>query len=374
VSTAVVGAAVASKPGNGGNAWSRLGWLAGLEAIGFEAWLVERLVEPLDPRAVAWFDAFVDAHGLADRVVLLDEREDVLRSPPGLDVDDLFRDAALLLNVSGHLPAKGRAANTGMRIFLDDDPGFTQIWEAQGSLGSRLADHHLHLTYGTAIGGPSSSVPTVDRTWHPVLPPVSIAQWDGAVRPAGSRFTTVGTWRGPFGSLDHDGCRYGLKVHEFRRILDLPSRVPAEFDLAMAIHADEVTDLASLAAGGWSLTEPLLAAGTTDRYRRWIEGSTAELSAAQGVYVGTACGWVSDRTACYLAAGRPAVVQHTGVVGLPLGEGLLTFEDLDGAVAAAEAVLGDVDGHAGAARSIAETWFAADRVVAGVCELASVAP
>jgi hypothetical protein len=369
VSTAVVSGALAAKSGNGGNAWTRLAWTGALSRLGFDVWFVESVPAGIDRAALAWAGAVADAHGLSGRLLFGDA---------GLDV---VGDADLILNISGHLDLTAfgdggggrRGSASPVRVFLDDDPGFTQVWAAQGSAGSRLSGHDLYLTFGTNIGSPDCPLPAGDIAWHGVHPPVLLDAWPVLPTPQPDRLTTVASWRGPFGAVEWAGTTYPLKHHEFRALLPLPSLVPAEYDLALDIHPAEVADLAALAQNGWRVTEPSRAAGDPERYRSWVQGSGAEVSAAQGVYTHTNSGWVSDRTAAYLASGRPAVVQDTSP-SVPTGEGLLTFRDLSGAADAVRSVLDDYDRHAKAARALAEEHFDAVAIAGRVCEWAGVAP
>jgi hypothetical protein len=369
VTTVVVAGALATKPGNGGNASTRLSWAASFAALGFDVWLVERMpAGPVDAAAVAWARGVVDGQGF--RAAFLSSDDDA-----GEEVRDALSSAALLLDIGGHLGTTGMAADAKVKVFLDDDPGFIQVWEASGSGGSRLADHDLHLTYGANIGRPSCPLPTAGRRWHAILPPVDLDAWAGAGLPVGPRFTTVATWRSPFGAVAHAGVTYGLKHHEFRAVIDLPERVGAEFEVALDIDPGDFRDLELLRRHGWRIVDPRLVASDIDSYRSFVRSSGAEFSPAQGVYVHGRTGWVSDRTACYLAAGRPALVQDTGAsTVLPLGEGLLTYRTPDEAAAQAVRLVGDLDGHGRAARRLAEEFFDGRKIAAGVCELAGIAP
>jgi hypothetical protein len=370
VTTVVVAGALAAKPGNGGNASTRLSWAASFAALGFEVWLVERLAPgPPDRAALAWARAVVDRHGFGGRTAFL--------SPGGGTPEEVKEalSSALLLDIGGHLGTTGAAADAKVKVFLDDDPGFTQVWETSAGGGSRLADHDLHLTYGANIGRPGCPLPTAGRRWHAILPPVHLADWDGPGGPAGPRFTTVATWRSPYGALVHEGVDYGLKHHEFRAVLPLPAMVDAEFEVALDIDPADHRDREALEGHGWRLVDPRSVAGDVDAYRAYVRSSGAEFSPAQGVYVHGRTGWVSDRTACYLASGRPALVQDTGASSvLPLGEGLLTYRTLEEAAAQAARLLDDLDGHGRAARRLAEEHFDGRRIAASVCELAGVAP
>src|SRR6185312_11936767 len=186
------------------------------------------------------------------------------------------------------------------------------------------------------------------------LQPVVLERWPAANGPGDGSFTSVGNWRG-YGSVEHEGVHYGQRVHSMRPLMELPQRTDARFRLALAIHPDERKDLAALAENGWELVDPVEAAGTPERYERFIRGSGAELGIAKSGYVLSRSGWFSDRSACYLASGRPVLAQETGFSRfLPAGEGLLSFSAVDDAAAGVEAIRGDHARHARRAREVAE--------------------
>jgi hypothetical protein len=182
--------------------------------------------------------------------------------------------------------------------------------------------------------------------------------------PGPMRFTSVGSWRGPFAPIDFDGRTYGLRCHELRRFVELPRRTPeATFELALDIDADDTADRDRLIGSGWMLVAPEVVADPS-AYQSFVAGSAAELMVAKNMYVQTASGWFSDRSACYLASGRPVLAQDTGLAGrLPTGEGVLTFRTLDEAVDGVARVTGDYERHARAARAVAEAHFASDLVL-----------
>jgi hypothetical protein len=149
-----------------------------------------------------------------------------------------------------------------------------------------------------------------------------------------------------------------------RLFMELPRRTDARFRLALAIHPDEVRDLEALAENGWELVDPVEAAGTPERYERFVRRSMAELGIAKSGYVLSRSGWFSDRSACYLASGRPVLAQETGFSRfLPTGQGLLAFETVDDAVAGVESIRGDYSRHARGARKLAEELLDSDRVL-----------
>jgi hypothetical protein len=381
MTTAVVAGALANKPHNGGEAWVRLSWIRGLQELGVDTWFVEELalddcrdadgepVEPKDSVAAGWFRDIVDRFGLAGRSTLLVDGEAVC-GPPVDDVLALAPEAALV-NISGHLSPGPLFDAFRTRVLVDIDPGFTQIWHAMGLAGARVEGHDLFFTIGEHIGRPGCPIPTSGIDWRPIRQPVVLEDWPVVPPPEGPfRFTTVSSWRTPFGAVEWDGVTYPLKHHEFRRVLDLPHRNPdIAFELALAIYPAEEPDLAALAANGWQLVDPGSVAADPEAYRSFVQRSGGEFSVAQGVYVHTGSGWFSDRTVRYLATGRPVVVQDTGTATtLPHGEGLLTFRTPDEAHAALRCVAADPEGHRQAARAIAEHHFAAGRALASLVE------
>jgi hypothetical protein len=178
----------------------------------------------------------------------------------------------------------------------------------------------------------------------------------------------VGSWRS-YGTAALDGVLLGQRAHTIRELLDLPGLAPLPLRPALAIDPAESADLSRLRAAGWIWDEPSRAAGTPSGYRRYLRRSRLELGFAKSGYVTSRSGWLSDRTAAYLACGRPAVVTDTGLGrGLPVGEGLLTYTDTASAVTALETVLADEAGHRRAARAFAERHLDARRVVGELLE------
>jgi hypothetical protein len=182
--------------------------------------------------------------------------------------------------------------------------------------------------------------------------------------PDGTRFTTVATWRSPLGPIAHEGVDFPGKHHQWRRVLDLPRLTGQTFEVALDIHDADVEDRDALLGHGWTLASPRAVAGDPHAFRSYVQGSSAEFSVAHGVYVDTSSGWVSDRTVRYLASGRPALVQDTGILRRDAGEGLVTFRDVDDAAAAADRIARDYESHAAAARALAHADFDARTVLA----------
>jgi len=223
-------------------------------------------------------------------------------------------------------------------------------------------------------GAPDCAIPTCGIDWVTTKPPVELGEWPSSPVGDGKRFTTVVTWRGAFGPLEYDGRTYGLRVHEFRRFLELPALTSTPFEVALDIDDADGRDVRRLEENGWTLVDPRAAAGDPWRYRTYVQGSSAELMIAKNLYVDTRGGWFSDRSCCYLASGRPVLAQDTGLERLvPCGEGLITFSTMEEAVAGVQEIVGDYARHSIAAREIAVEYFAAGRVLPRLLEALGVA-
>jgi hypothetical protein len=224
------------------------------------------------------------------------------------------------------------------------------------------------VTVGENIGGPDCTIPTCGLEWITTPQPVVLELWPPRAD-GGERFTSVASWRGPFGPIDYGGRTYGLRVHEFRKFAKLPSLSRQSFEIALDIDPAEVDDLALLRDNGWSLVDPDAVAGDPWAYRRYVQGSMAELMIAKNMYVESRSGWFSDRSICYLASGKPVLAQETGFTRFhPAGEGLLAFETLEEALAGAEEISGDYERHARAARALAEERFDSRKVLRRLLE------
>jgi hypothetical protein len=364
MASVVVAGSVAQRPGRGGHAWVFLNYLIGLRQLGHEVHFLDRLapamVEPAggdirrSPQA-RWLARVMGGFGLGDSYGLLVEGDDRDEGSRRAALERL-RGADLLLNVNGFLRDAELLGAAAVTAFVDIDPAIQQLWHALG-LAEVFGDHDLYFTVGENIGRGGCSVPTCGIDWIPTRAPVVLGEW---LQPSRSRqdFTSVASWRGPYGPIEYEGEVFGLRVHEFRRLIGLPGRVDAELRLALDIDAEDAADEAALREAGWRLEDPAEVAGDPGRYREFIRDSGAELAVAKNVYVRSRCGWFSDRSACYLASGRPVLAQETGYSdNLPTGAGLLSFTALDDGRAGIEAIESDWAAHSAAARALAEEHF-----------------
>jgi hypothetical protein len=376
VPTVLVGGSVAQRPGSGGHTWVFLQYLLGFQRLGYEIALVDRLDpdmcvdeagRPCEPERsvnVRYLAEVMQRFGLGDRwAVLIDGGVRSLGMSRAA-LDRVAGEAELVLNVNGFVNDPAVMSRAGLRAYLDIDPGFGQMWRAL-DLDDMFAGHDAYVTIGERIGQPDCTIPTGGLDWITTPQPVVLTEWEAQPPAAQNRgFTSVASWRGPFAPIEYEGVTYGLRVHEFRRFAELPRRSGEEFEVALDIHEADAADIELLAASGWRLVDPAEAAGDPWAYREYVQGSKAELMVAKGMYVKSRSGWMSDRSICYLASGRPVVAQETGFSQLyPAGSGLLAFDDLDGAVACVEQVAGGLEGHSRAAREIAEEHFDSDRVL-----------
>lgn len=355
---------VAGDPHQGGATWAALQYVLGLRRLGHDVWLVEPVRE-LTPVSRRYFRRVVTEFDLEERAALLaDDGETAGVSYSALR--EAARSADLLLNVSGLLRDPRLTEPVPTRVYVDLDPAFNQLWHEQG-LDVGFDGHTHHVTIGQAIGR-RCDVPACGLEWIPTVQPVVLEHWPPANGLRHDAFTTVGNWRA-YGSVEAGGTFYGQKAHALRELLRLPRLTRERLLLALAIHPGEERDLAALADGGWRLVDPADVAASPARYREFIRGSKGELGLAKSGYITARCGWFSDRSACYLASGRPVVAQETGFGDfLPTGEGLLAFETAEQAAEALDRVAADYPRHRRAARELAEAHFDSDRVLGSLLE------
>jgi hypothetical protein len=343
MTTVVVAGALANKAHSGGEAWVRLSYALGLRRLGCEVRLVEEA-----PGASR--EAVIYAQAVAG----------------GFELDfalaqDTHEGADLLVNISGNVRSRALHHRFRRTAFVDIDPGFTQFWHERGI--ERIPEHDVYFTIGENIGSHGCPIPTCGLEWRSTRPPVVLDEW-AVAGGAFDRFTTVAKWRAAFGRIEP----YGLKHHEWRKVLRLPALTGRQFEAALHIDSADEADRNELDAQGWRLVDPALVA-EPDSFRDYVRGSGAEFSVAQGIYVETQSGWFSDRSVRYLASGRPVLVQDTGFrPKLPVGEGLLAFRNLDEAVAGVREIVNGYDRHVQAARAIAEEYFESDRVLSALLE------
>ena len=349
----------------GGVTWCSLMYLLGLRALGHEVLYIEDtgecVYDPIqnarttDPSyGTDYIQRSLEPFGLGERWSFVNY-DGTYYGRSSDDVRRFCADADLFLNLSGGSWFwRDEYLLIPRRAFIDSDPAFTQLAIAKAEPWYvKFFQQFSHLfTFGSNIGTPACAIPVGDFLWHKTWQPVVLDEWqtDRAFR---DRFSTVMTW-----AIESFADVGGNKDEEFIKYLDLPSRTSQPLELA--INGPQ----ALLRAHGWSTVAAMGVSRSTDDYRDFIQASKAEFGVAKQTYVATHSGWFSDRTECYLASGRPALVQDTGwTAHLPSGEGLLAFSSPDEALAGIDAINGSYQAHARRAREIASDHFDADRVL-----------
>lgn len=378
MTTVIVGTNETSAwPHFGGSLWVRLQYLLGLRRLGVDAYWVDRLAPPdpaKNPHSVDYlahrFRRFAEDFGFQDRYCIVYDRGERHYGMDERRLHEAIERADLLLNVAGRLEPGDPLLGVQRRAFLDVDPGFTQIWALQTDM--HLERHHVFFTIGQNVAGPGFSVPTGDVEWQPTLPPVVLEQWPARIDPTSERIGTVADWRGSQDAV-YEGEWYGGKREEFLGFLRVPVKAGVQIELALLVGQEDYEDLGLLMRHGWRVHEPYSHAGDPWSYRELIQSSRAEFSVAKQGYVRTRSGWISDRTACFLASGKPAIVQSTGFEQrLPTGTGLLAFSTVAEAIEALQRVQEDYMRHAHAARRLAEEHFDSDAVLTGLLRRAGL--
>jgi glycosyltransferase involved in cell wall biosynthesis len=363
---------IAAVPRHGGAAWAVLQYLLGFERLGHDVYFVEPVSEAaLRPTGAplarsenaAYFRRVMANFGLEHTSALLLVGTQQTVGLPYKRLHEIARRADVLVNISGLLADEALIENVSLRVYLDLDPAFTQLWQAAEGIDMRFGAHSHFVTVGQAIGRPGCNVPTCGRRWITTPQPVVLESWPFAGHITHNALTTVANWRG-YGSIEHGGVFYGQKAHSWREFFFVPTLTEETFAPALAIHPEESKDLDALHANGWHLIDPARVASSPDDYQRFVQGSKAEFGIAKSGYVAARCGWFSDRSACYLASGRPVIAQETGFSRfLHTGAGLFAFETIDDVLESIENLNGDYERHAWAARAVAEEYFDSERVL-----------
>jgi hypothetical protein len=369
----------------GGIAWQAIHYLVGLRRLGYDVWYLEDGgANPYDPRVasvmmtcdynVGYLRRAMESHGFAGRWAYWDAINDKWHGLPRERVGRLYREADALINLCGATRLRDEHLNCPVRIMIDTDPVYEQIKYAQADPAARayLEAHTHFFSYGENLGGSDCPVPLGGLLWRPTRPPVVADLWPRVERgPDG--FTTIATWENKGKNIEFDGARYVWSKHvNFLRFIDLPRRRPAvAFTLAM--DPPDAAVRASVIQAGWKLADPGPISASMEAYRDFIAASHAEFTVAKDIYVRPNSGWFSDRSVCYLAAGRPVVTMRTGFRKFyPVGRGLFDFGCEEEALAAIDAISADYAAHSRAAREIAGEHFAAERVVGALMAAAGL--
>jgi hypothetical protein len=362
-------------PAGGGHLWVYLNWALGLREAGCEVVWLEALdgAGPVEEnlRLLRLVRERLRKHGFADRVALCSQ--DGSELPKLLTQDcvplEQAAEADLLLNLryATHPAVLGRFRRTAL---LDIDPGLLQYWVSRGEIG--LPPHDIYFTIGETIGKHDSRIPDLGVTWHHTPPAVSLTAWP--VTPPGqdAAFSTVSHWDAREWIEEAPGEYYcNNKRAGFVPFLDLPRLARHPLELSLYLCANDEPDRQDLLARGWRVVLSQDVCSTPDDYRRYVQQSLGEFACCKPSCVRLQNAWISDRTLCYLASSKPAIVQHTGPSGfLPDDAGLFRFSTLEQAAASIERVMADYPEQSRRARQLAEEWFDARKVATRLVERA----
>jgi GT2 family glycosyltransferase len=326
--------------------------------------------------AAAYLDTLLSPYGLGDRwayQALHDD--DRCYGLSEMQLGELYRSAEVIVNLHGGTEPRAEHAAAGRLVYVETDPGQLQVELAEEwpDTVAFLEQHCAFFTFAENWGSAGCGLPPTRLfPFHPTRQPVVLDLWEPAAETRRNSFTTVGNYRQQWRDIRLGGETYTwTKDLQFERILALPSRVHAEFELTLSGY--EEADRTRLEQHGWRVTPALPFSLDLDAYRGYIRDSLGELTVAKDQNVRLHTGWFSDRSAAYLAAGRPVVTEDTGFGdAIPTGPGLNAFRDLDGAVAAVETVLADYDAARRSAREIAESTFASEVVLTNLLDAVGV--
>ncbi len=368
----------------GGVAWDYFHYVLGLHELGHDVYYHEDTwVWPLDPEkgyptddpqhSVNIIKSFFDTYApeLANKwhYLLLHEKSFGMTRER---FDEVARTADLFINVSGACFFPDNLSPNCIKVFLDTDPGYNQMvmhekpaWSAYVNRWIRqVLAHDRHFTYAENIYGDDCIIPRMGIDWVPTRCVVTLPPWEqlrSAQPQAGATFTTVMSWSYFGGPLVYKGVEYGAKAPEYEKFHDLPKRVSVPLVLAVGGYHQNPE---RIKRDGWRWIDARPMSLTPHSYRQFIADSLAEWSIAKNCYVATRSGWFSCRTACYLAAGRPAVVQETGWSKfIPSSAGVLAFETMEQAIDGINRVIADPQMHRAAAYDIAREYLTPDRVL-----------
>jgi hypothetical protein len=356
-----------------GVAWNTLQHLIALRRLGYDVYYVEATaVWPFNATTddctfpVAYISNLLNRFGFENKWAYVAAHSDNrCYGLSELQVKDLYARADAIINLFGGTILRDEHMRCPVRIYLETDPVVHQIRIANGEERyiNLVAAHTALFTWGTNYGASDCGVPLQSFEYKPTRSPVLLDCWDSPCNPAARYFTTIGHWDQSVKDLEYDGERYSWSKHrEFLKLLELPRRTTQEFSLALAI--DDSATVQMLEGYGWRVEDAYQISETLESYRAYIRGSRGELTVAKDMNVRLRSGWFSERSACYLAAGKPVITQETGFSkSIPTGLGLYGFQKLEDIPPAIEAINSDYPRHAQAAKEIAAEYFDAEKLL-----------
>lgn len=365
----------------GGLAWHHLQYPMGLASLGHDVYFLEdsdnypscydpvRDVTDTDPTyGLRFTTRAFEKVGLGSRWAYHDAHTSSWHGPCADKIHEMCLTADLVLNISGVNPLRPWLEEIPARALIDTDPAFTQIRHLTDPVARNFAlQHTVFFSFGENVGRSKNAVPDDGLRWEPTRQPVILDAWPVTAGPVNGMFTTVMQW-GSYQSREYKGIYYGMKSDSFGPYLDLPEKAGRLLELAIGSPS---APRALLNKKGWSVRNPLDPTRNPWTYQRYLQHSKAEFTVAKHGYVISRCGWFSERSAAYLASGRPIVVQDTAFSNyLPTGTGVMAFNTPEEALAGIEQVGSRYEFHCKAAREIAEEYFDARKVLSHLIDRA----
>jgi hypothetical protein len=356
-----------------GVAWNTLQHLIALRRLGYDVYYVEATaVWPFNATTddctfpVTYISNLLNCFGFENKWAYVAAHSDNrCYGLSELQVRDLYARADAIINLFGGTILRDEHMRCPIRIYLETDPVVHQIRIANGEQRyiNLVAAHTALFTWGANYGAPDCGVPLQSFEYKPTRSPVLLDCWESPCNPAARYFTTIGHWDQSVKDLEYDGQRYSWSKHrEFLKLLELPRRTTQEFSLALAI--DDPATVQMLEGYGWHVEDAYQVSETLESYRAFIWGSRGELTVAKDMNVRLRSGWFSERSACYLAAGKPVITQETGFSkSIPTGLGLYGFQKLEDIPPAIEEINSDYSRHSQAAKEIAAEYFDAEKLL-----------
>jgi hypothetical protein len=356
-----------------GVAWNTIQHLVGLRRLGYDVYYVEATgVWPFNATTddctfpVTYISTLLNRFGFQGKWAYVAAHSDGrCYGLSELQVKELYARADAIVNLFGGTMLQDEHMICPIRIYLETDPVVHQIRIANGEHKyiDLIGAHTALFSWGENYGERDCGVPTAPFTYQRTRGPVVLDYWDTPCNPAARWYTTVGHWDQSVKDLEYKGERYSWsKHHEFLKILELPRRTPQEFSLALAI--DDPAAVQMLESYGWHVEDAYEASKTLESYRDYVRRSRGEFTVAKDMNVRLRSGWFSERSACYLAAGKPVITQETGFSKfLPTGLGLFAFRTLEDIPPAVEAINSDYQKHSQAAQEIAAEYFDAEKAL-----------
>ena len=356
---------------------NRMAYVLGLEQLGHEVYLIAEVDKKRcydsNYQQVSFekwkgryhFEKLTKLYGIWPRCCLIYNYGEDTHGMSFGDATTLAKTSDLLVNINGRFRSAEILENVGCRAYIDLDPSKTQVYHSVYDADQGLDLHDYFFTVGLNIGTSKCDIPTCGLIWRPLMHPVVLDLWPVRNNVKYRRFTTISSWAGKE-TFDFKGRFSGEKSDQWLKFVELPKRTGQEMEIALKIHPAYERDIRLFRENGWTFSDPQQF-GTLEEYRQYITSSRAEFSIANNRYVQFNTGWLSDRSARYLASGKPILVQSTGIEDrIPTGKGLLTFRTMEEAVLGIEAINSNYKAHCRAAREIAEEYFDGEKVLSNM--------